>query len=108
MVGTYATLEGLYGPLPLSSGTHDGCSSYADPFHHMASLWLSQPHQGPALSVNDDGFGLSPVNPSSVAAASTKCPPHEGVVANSNVRSEMAKLRASAARFGICEGSNCA
>src|SRR3954452_1992410 len=110
MVGTYWTSEGRYGPFPSRSGTHDGWKDDLPPSGgcHSSSFRLSQPQPRPAVPVNLDGSGLLPRNPSSVAEASTMCPAHDGVSANSNVRSEMTNLRASVARFGIWLGSNCA
>src|SRR2546423_2180308 len=103
IVGTYCTGDGRYGPSPFSSGTQAGsCTNF--PFagsHQPASRKLSHPQPGPCFDDHFDRCGLLPRNPSSVAAAMTRCPPHEGVFDNSNVRSLIANALASAARFGI-------
>src|SRR5262245_61856671 len=101
IVGTWATGDGRYGPVPSAFGTHDGTRMYFDPFHHWASRKLLQPHPGPRCEVCFDGLGLSPWKPSIVADPRTMCPLHEGVARNSNVRSEIVKFSASAARFGM-------
>ena len=47
---------------------------------------------------------LAPVNPSSCAAANSRCAPQLGILLSSNVWSEMAKALANATRLGIWSG----
>src|SRR5438132_654367 len=86
IVGTYSTGEGRYGPLPCLSGTHAGTwigTLVADP-PHVVSLALSQPSPLPRPSAL---LGSSPMKPSMVAATSSRCDPHEPLIAVSNVMS---------------------
>src|ERR1051325_3977165 len=114
MVGTHFTGDGLnappYGNCSLSSfryGTQDGtsCAFASGDFRQTVTLKESHPHPiTPSRSGSPLYTGLCPRNPSRVAAARTKWPPHDVLRDSSNVRSLIPNCTASPARLLICEG----
>src|SRR5712691_5851371 len=108
MVGTYCTGEALYGPSPSRSGMQDGTKIGLEVglfgSLHLASFMLSHP---------DPGFwptpvsGLSPMNPSRSAEASSRCEPQVDGVLSWKVRSEMTYWSARLLRLGIRDRSSC-
>src|SRR4051812_14178908 len=107
IVGIHRAGDGRYGPDPSGAGTQDGIHWRAPPpgGTQAASLKLSQPQ--PVPGGIEPTFGLSPMKPSVEAATRTRCDPQEAIGRSSNVRSEIVKARASAARFGFCAGWYC-
>src|SRR5438105_4364757 len=101
IVGTLGTGEySMNVPVPSGNGTHEGCmetSPVAGSCHRM-TLSLSHPH--PGTPATPDGTGLSPTNPSSVAATSSTWAPQDGIGEFVNVRSDTAKCFARRQRVG--------
>ena len=79
IVGTHRTGEGRYGPDPSGAGMHEGthCQDELRSPRHLASRKLSHPHPGP-FGLPGEGTGVSPSNPSSRAAASSRWAPQLG------------------------------
>src|SRR3954470_24633579 len=100
IVGIHCAGDQRYGPEPSGAGMHDGIIRGAPPPGGIqaASRRLSHPHPGPGGI--EPGTGLSPTKPSVEAATRTRCDPHDAIGPSSNVRSEIVKARARAARLG--------
>src|SRR5262245_13256249 len=107
IVGTDLTGDAWKGPEPSIQGMQDGSAWRVEVgvACHSCVLLASQPQPGVARL--NEPFGASPVNPSSWPAARSRCVPQLDALLSWKVRSEMTKLRARRARFGICDGLNC-
>src|SRR6476661_2183211 len=107
IVGTQGTVEGRNAPDPSVHGMHDGCWMIGlVRVCCQGAVWFaSQPH--PSVAGPRVAFGLSPVNPSSWAAARSIWPPQLGAEASWNVRSEIANCCARVDRFGSWVESYC-
>src|SRR5437588_21880 len=103
MVGTWRTGECFRTvPDPSVNGTQAGWleNTPVAGFLHFAYRPLSHPHPGP-LEWPGRANGLLPTKPSRVAAASSRCAPHDGTEDIEKVRSEMTKRRASRRSVGV-------